>query len=575
MASAYSDRLRFEKQENGANSETWGTKLNTGFDLIDDAIAGMATIATTGGTSTLSSSNAVADESRMAILKITGVLVSNSTVVVPAKTKLYTVWNATSGAYTVTVKVSGQTGVAVPQGVVAAVFCDATDVYNAVSGIAGSLAVVDGSFSVVGSADATKIAKFEVDGLTTGTTRTYTLPDASGTVALTSNKLSAFAATTSAELAGVISDETGSGLLVFATSPVLTTPSIGVATATSINKVAITAPATSATLTIADGKTLTINETLTFTGTAGTTMTFPTTSATLARTDSPTFTGTITAAALTASGLITANAGLTVASGQTLTLTGATVAGTPTINGDWLFTSIGEAINVSASTNSDLRGMRIRNTSTGAGAYASYTLGDSVAFNTGLIALVGSGNAAYGGSRSMFLGTTTTTPTVIIYNNVEVGRFTGTGLTVTGGQIKFPATQVPSADVNTLDDYEEGTWTPSVGGTATYTIQTGTYTKIGRQVTIRGTLQINVIGTGSQTTISGLPFAAAAGSITFVFPIAVDTATAASYVHLHGNLVGGSSSIVIAGKTAAATTDTGQSALTSSTGIHFSGSYFV
>lgn len=80
-------------------------------------------------------------------------------------------------------------------------------------------------------------------------------------------KLSVFAATSSAELAGVISDETGSGALVFATSPTLVTPVLGVAAATSINKVAITAPATSATLVIADGKTLTVSNTLTFTGT--------------------------------------------------------------------------------------------------------------------------------------------------------------------------------------------------------------------------------------------------------------------------------------------------------------------
>jgi hypothetical protein len=61
--------------------------------------------------------------------------------------------------------------------------------------------------------------------------RTITFPDSTGTVALTSDititgssKLSAFAATTSAELAGVISDETGTGALVLGTSPVLTTP---------------------------------------------------------------------------------------------------------------------------------------------------------------------------------------------------------------------------------------------------------------------------------------------------------------------------------------------------------------
>jgi hypothetical protein len=58
------------------------------------------------------------------------------------------------------------------------------------------------------------------------------------------------------------------------TSPTLTTPSLGVATATSINKVAITAPATSATLTIADGKTLTASNTLTFTGTDASSVAF-------------------------------------------------------------------------------------------------------------------------------------------------------------------------------------------------------------------------------------------------------------------------------------------------------------
>jgi hypothetical protein len=64
--------------------------------------------------------------------------------------------------------------------------------------------------------------------------RTITLPDATGTVALTSNKLSAFAATSSSELAGIISDETGTGALVFANTPTLVTPNIGAATGTSL-----------------------------------------------------------------------------------------------------------------------------------------------------------------------------------------------------------------------------------------------------------------------------------------------------------------------------------------------------
>lgn len=65
---------------------------------------------------------------------------------------------------------------------------------------------------------------------------------------------------------------TGTGSIVRATSPTLTTPVLGVATATSINKLAITAPATSATLTVADGKTFTANNTLTLSGTDGSTL---------------------------------------------------------------------------------------------------------------------------------------------------------------------------------------------------------------------------------------------------------------------------------------------------------------
>lgn len=94
--------------------------------------------------------------------------------------------------------------------------------------------------------------------------------------ALTASPLSQFAATTCAQLAGVLtSNTTGScGTFVLSTSPTLVTPVLGVATATTINKVTLTAPATGSTLTIADGKTLTASNTLTFAGTDSTTLTF-------------------------------------------------------------------------------------------------------------------------------------------------------------------------------------------------------------------------------------------------------------------------------------------------------------
>jgi hypothetical protein len=92
-----------------------------------------------------------------------------------------------------------------------------------------------------------------------------------------------------------VTTSTGTGSAVLSNTPTLVTPILGVATATSINKVAITAPATSATLSIANTKTLTVNNSLTLAGTDSTTMTFPSTSATIARTDAAqAFTGTQT-----------------------------------------------------------------------------------------------------------------------------------------------------------------------------------------------------------------------------------------------------------------------------------------
>jgi hypothetical protein len=82
----------------------------------------------------------------------------------------------------------------------------------------------------------------------------------------------------------------------------------------------------------------------------------------------------------------------------------------------------------------------------------------------------------------------------------------GATATTSGSGITFPATQDPSSNANTLDDYEEGTWTPSVGGTAVYSSTWGTYTKIGNVVTLQFNIGITAIGTGSTTTLSGLPF---------------------------------------------------------------------
>jgi hypothetical protein len=95
-------------------------------------------------------------------------------------------------------------------------------------------------------------------------------------------------------------------------------------------------------------------------------------------------------------------------------------------------------------------------------------------------------------------------------------RIDSTGLmTLAGPGIKFPATAVASADPNTLDDYEEGTFTPTLqfGGASTgitYTTRAASYTKIGRCVTIVVQLLLSNKGSSTGTaTVAGLPFTSA------------------------------------------------------------------
>ena len=87
--------------------------------------------------------------------------------------------------------------------------------------------------------------------------------------------------------------------------------------------------------------------------------------------------------------------------------------------------------------------------------------------------------------------------------------------------ITFPATQVPSADANTLDDYEEGTWTPVIAGNSSagsysYSVRAGSYTKVGRIVTAQCTMTgitTNSAGSGCLT-ITGLPFTSSSSDAT-------------------------------------------------------------
>jgi len=170
-------------------------------------------------------------------------------------------------------------------------------------------------------------------------------------------------------------------------------------------------------------------------------------------------------------------------------------------------------------------------------------------------------------SSDMTIGSESNAPLRFQTNGTERLR-----IPADAGGITFPATQVASSDANTLDDYEEGTWTPSVGGTATYTAQQATYTKIGRVVHVTAYIQILLIGTGSTVQITGFPFATATTS-NFVNSARVET-SATNIVSL--NFTVGSTTALLRSRTAAAASDSTSSPIfQNSTLVELNGFYFV
>lgn len=139
MASSYTDNIALEKQATGENNNTWGTLLNAVLDLVDKAVTEQLSKSVAGSSDvTLTAAEAV-----NAYHKYTGTLTGNINVIVPALNKVYIVENATSGAYTLTVKTSAGTGIAVTQGKKAILYGDATNVVD-VSGSFGSYLATSG-----------------------------------------------------------------------------------------------------------------------------------------------------------------------------------------------------------------------------------------------------------------------------------------------------------------------------------------------------------------------------------------------------------------------------------------------
>jgi len=129
-----------------------------------------------------------------------------------------------------------------------------------------------------------------------------------------------------------------------------------------------------------------------------------------------------------------------------------------------------------------------------------------------------------GASADFYFGTTSSKPIIFVTNGATTERMrinagapilclSGGNTSATGTGIAFPATQSASSDANTLDDYEEGSWTPTFTATTaptgvTYTTRIGRYTKIGNSVTVWGMIELSSKGSGgaNEVRITDLPF---------------------------------------------------------------------
>lgn len=130
MASTYSDRLKLELMETGANANTWGNNTNNNLQTVDAFSAGYLS-KNVGGSSnvTLTTANASATaEASNKVLDLNGTLTGNITVFVPQVENNYLVYNNTSGSFTLDVAATGGTGTTISQGGYAWIYCDGTNV---------------------------------------------------------------------------------------------------------------------------------------------------------------------------------------------------------------------------------------------------------------------------------------------------------------------------------------------------------------------------------------------------------------------------------------------------------------
>ena len=252
MASTYSPNLRIELIAVGEQSNTWGGTTNNNLGtLIEEAISGVVSVDVTLSNVTLSALNGATDQSRQMIIVATGTPGVTRTITAPAVDKVYIVFNNSDA--TLSFIASGGTGVTLIVGAKKYIYCDGTNFYEAVNALTVTSGTIDNTTIGATTATTGKFTTINASGQITSTVTTGTAPfvvasttavanltasnvstNANLTGAITSTGNATILGTasfTSANLAGALTDETGTGSAVFATSPTLVTPALGTPTA--------------------------------------------------------------------------------------------------------------------------------------------------------------------------------------------------------------------------------------------------------------------------------------------------------------------------------------------------------
>ena len=136
MATTYSSSLRINLLGTGDQAGVWGVTTNTNLGtLIETAIAGVTSITITSASQALTALNGAPDESRYAMLNLSGTPGTNFTLYTPPATKIYLVKNSTANIATISAATAlngttptGGTTVVLPAGYTTMVYCDGTNI---------------------------------------------------------------------------------------------------------------------------------------------------------------------------------------------------------------------------------------------------------------------------------------------------------------------------------------------------------------------------------------------------------------------------------------------------------------